>query len=252
MSNKRKNLTPAQNAILLSEVESICPLCTKSLMYEKKGGNYKLWEGAHIYPLNPTKEEIELLKDEERLHKDVNNIRNIIALCEECHHKFDTPRTVEEYRVLLSIKKNILSKSETRSKYANYQIESEIKEVIQALVEGYDDAKLIPLGTEALRLDEKADDTLIRFTKSRIRNEITEYYLFVQNQFALIDSQHENSFNAIASQVKSFHDTLSRTVTSQEILYEQLTEWLSKKTGNSSKGACAIIISFFIQNCEVF
>lgn len=145
-----------------------------------------------------------------------------------------------------------MSKNETRSKYADYQIEKEIKEVITALVEGSDEAAYIPLNMDALQLDTKADSTLSRITKSRIRNEITENYLYVQQQFGEIDSQYPKSFNAIASQVKSFHDTLCRTETSQEVIYEQLTEWLCKKTGNSSKGACAIIISFFIQNCEVF
>jgi len=249
---ERRNLTPHENAILLAEVESLCPFDAKPLMYEKKGRNQKLWEGAHIYPLNPTEEEIELLKDEERLHEDVNNIRNFIALCGDCHKKYDNPRTVEEYRLLVSIKKNILSKSETRSKYADYQIEKEIKDVIKSLVEGSDEGSYTPLNYDALQLDTKADHTLSRITKNRIRNEITENYLYIQHQFREIDSQYPKTFNAIASQVKSFHDTLSRRETSQEIMYEQLTEWLYKRTGNISKGACGIIISFFIQNCEVF
>ncbi|PFO85764.1 ABC-three component system protein [Bacillus cereus] len=252
MPNKRRDLTPHENAILLSEVENMCPFCAKPLMYEKKGRQNKLWEGAHIYPLNPTKEEIELLKDEERLHEDVNNIRNFIALCGDCHKKFDNPRSVEEYRWLLSIKKNILSKSETRAKYADYQIESEIKEVIKMLVEEFNEGALKPLETQALKLDEKANKTLTRITKMRIRTEITEYYYYIKEQFVQLDSEYPRSFNAIASQVSAFYNSLSRIEPSQEIIYGQLTEWLSKKTGNSSLGACGIIISFFVQNCEVF
>lgn len=248
----RRNLSPHENAILLAEVENMCPFCAKPLMYEKKGRNYKLWEGAHIYPLNPDAEEIELLKAEERLHEDVNNIRNFIALCGDCHKKFDNPRTVEEYRLLLSIKKNILSKSETRAKYVDYQIESEIKEVITMLVEEFNEADLKPLEMQALKLDEKANETLTRITKMRIRNEITEYYYYIKEQFVQLDSQYPRSFNAIASQVSAFYNSLSRIEPSQEIIYGQLTEWLSKKTGNSSLGACGIIISFFVQNCEVF
>lgn len=248
----RRNLSPHENAILLAEVENMCPFCAKPLMYEKKGRNYKLWEGAHIYPLNPDAEEIELLKAEERLYEDVNNIRNFIALCGDCHKKFDNPRTVEEYRLLLSIKKNILSKSETRAKYVDYQIESEIKEVITMLVEEFNEADLKPLEMQALKLDEKANETLTRITKMRIRNEITEYYYYIKEQFVQLDSQYPRSFNAIASQVSAFYNSLSRIEPSQEIIYGQLTEWLSKKTGNSSLGACGIIISFFVQNCEVF
>ncbi len=252
MKPKRKKLTPNENAILLAEVENMCPLCTKPLMYEKNGRNEKLFEGAHIYPLNPTEEEIELLKDEEKLHSDVNNLNNIIAICGDCHKKFDNPRTVEEYRELFSIKTNILTKNETRAKYHDYQIEIEIKEIITMLVEEFNESSVKTLSMKALKLDQKADGTLARITKNRIRNEIIEYYLYIKEQFVQLDSQYPKSFNAIASQVSSFYNNLSRIESSQEVIYTQLTEWLSKKTGNSSLGACGIIISFFIQNCEVF
>lgn len=252
MSNKRRDLTPHENSILLAEVENMCPFCAKPLMYEKKGRQYKLWEGAHIYPLNPTESEIELLKNEERMHEDVNNIRNFIAFCGDCHKKFDFPRTVEEYRWLLSIKKNILSKSKARAKYADYQIDSEIKEVITMLVEQFNESDLKQLNMQALKLDQKADGTLSIITKMRIRNEITEYYYYIGEQFAQLDSQYPRSFNAISSQVGALYNNLRRTEPSQEVIYDQLTEWLSKKTGNSSLGACGVIISFFVQNCEVF
>ncbi|ARK22463.1 ABC-three component system protein [Sporosarcina ureae] len=252
MSNKRRDPTPNESSLLLTEVENMCPSCAKSLMYEKNGRQNKLWEAAHIYPLNPTESEIELLKDEERLHEDVNNIRNFIPLCSDCHKKFDNPRTVEEYRWLLNIKKNILSKSETRAKYADYQIETEIKEVITILVEEFNESALKQLEMEALKLDVKSDETLSRITKRRIRNEITDYYYYIKEHFAQLDSQYPKSFNAIASQVSAFYNTLSRTEPSQEVIYNQLTEWLSKKTGNSSLLACGIVISFFVQNCEVF
>ncbi|MGY4688661.1 ABC-three component system protein [Salibacterium sp. K-3] len=248
----RKQLSPNDSAILLSEVDNMCPLCSQVLMYEKNGRNFKLFEGAHIYPLNPTKEEVDLLKNEEKIHEDVNNLRNLIALCSDCHKKFDNPRTVEEYRYFLSIKKNILSKKEARSRYHDYQIELEIKEVITTLVEDFDENAIKQLEMEAVQLDEKSNETLTRISKMRIRMEITDYYYYIKKLFSQLDSQYPKSFNAIASQVSSFYNNLNKTETSQEVIYEQLTEWLSKKTGNSSLGACGIIISFFIQNCEVF
>lgn len=252
MQANRRNLTPNENAILLSEVESMCPLCTKTLMYEKKGKREKIFEGAHIYPLNPTPEEVELLKNEERLHQDVNHLDNYIALCRDCHKKFDNPRTVEEYKKLVSIKKALISKGKTRAKFHDYQIEIEIKQVIMILLDESNVITSEALELKALKLDDKANDTLTKITKRKIRNEITDYYLYIKEQFRQLDKQYPKSFDVIATQVKSFYLTLSRTETSQEIIYEQLTEWLSKKTENSSIPACGIIIAFFIQNCEVF
>ncbi|NBJ71358.1 MULTISPECIES: ABC-three component system protein [Clostridia] len=252
MKQKRKKLTSNESAYLLAEVENMCPLCAKSLMYKKQGKQHKLFEGAHIYPLNPSNEEKELLKNEKKLHDDVNHLNNIIALCRDCHKMFDNPRTVMGYRKLFSIKKNLLSKNEIRNRYRDYQIETEIKEVITKLVEDFEIDVSTQLEMNALRLDEKANDTLTKITKNRIRNEIRDYYLYIQEQFRRLDSQYPKSFNSISAQVKSFYTTLSKKDYTQEDIYRQLTEWMSKKTGGSFEGACGIIISFFIQNCEVF
>lgn len=253
MSNSRRTPSNNEEAILLSEVDGLCPICNKTLIYKKQGRWHKRWEAAHIYPLNPTSEEIELLKNETRLSEDVNDISNFIALCRNCHKEFDHPRTVEEYRYLLNLKKKIIARSKAREKYHDYQIEDEIRHIIFKLSVEFKDSDIIPLSMEALNLDEKSDGSLETFTKHKIRNEIREYYIYIKQQFQLLDKQTESdSFDLIASQVNTFYKALKKNVKSQEEIYEQMTEWLSKKTQNSSKYVCGIIISFFIQNCEVF
>ncbi|MFJ7508872.1 ABC-three component system protein [Peribacillus simplex] len=252
MSNTRRNPTDNESAMLLSEVENLCPLCSITLMYEKNGQKKKRFEAAHIYPLNPTPYEAGILENEERLHEDVNHLNNFIALCRRCHKQFDHPRTVEEYRKLYNLKKMLIARAEARDKYHDYQIELEIKQIIFKLLDDSNDADFSPLGMNALKLDEKADDTLTGITKRKIRNDITDYYIYIREQFNLLDKQVPDSFELIASQVRTFYLKLRKTEKSQQTIYEQLTEWLSKKTENSTKEVCGIIISFFIQNCEVF
>lgn len=68
---------------------------------KKNNKLYKDFEIAHIYPLNPTKDEIELLKDEIRLGN-VNDLTNLIALCPNCHNSYDdiTQKVVDKYKVI--------------------------------------------------------------------------------------------------------------------------------------------------------
>ena len=35
-------------------------------------------------------------------------------------------------------------------------------------------------------------------------------------------------------------------------IFNQMVDWLMTKTLSESKEACEIVISFFVQNCEVF
>lgn len=253
MQDNRRTPTENENLILFSEVEGICPLCAKSLIYTKGGKQYKIFEGAHIYPLNPSAHEIAILKDEEKLSDDVNDINNFIALCRDCHKKFDNPRTVEEYRKLLSIKKKLIIKSENRKQFSSYQIEIEIKSILLKLAND-DDWSLEPeeLSLDAIKVDEKANKTLTRLTKRKIKSDVAEYYLFIKDQFAELDKTNADTFETIATQVKAFYMVLKKAGHTQEDIYQNLSEWLSKKTESSSIEACKIVISFFVQNCEVF
>ena len=81
MSNKRKSFSRAQHIALVTQVNRICPLCDTLLSYVKNGKSYNKYEIAHIYPLNPNADEIQLLKDEERLSEDLNHEYNLIPLC---------------------------------------------------------------------------------------------------------------------------------------------------------------------------
>ena len=96
MQENRPPITENQKLLLFAEVDGVCPNCPNVLMYDKNGRKYKEFQIAHIYPLNPKPDEIETLRNEERLSKDPNHLDNLICLCESCHTKFDKPRTAEE------------------------------------------------------------------------------------------------------------------------------------------------------------
>ncbi|MFS8215359.1 ABC-three component system protein [Paenibacillus sp. S29] len=252
MQANRKSMNENDNMILFSEVEGMCPFCSKSLLYVKDGIRRKIFEAAHIYPLNPTKEESLLLKNVEKLSQNVNDLNNSIALCRDCHKKFDSPRTIEEYKKLLIIKKEIIRRNERRADYHSYQIEAEIKIILNKLVENENELSPQILNLDALKVDEKANITLNRLTKRRIKSDVADYYFFVKEQFIMLDKECQYSFDTIASQVNTFYLKLKKNKHTQEEIYNHMAEWLSKKTENSSLEACKIIVSFFIQNCEVF
>ena len=100
---------------------------------QKNGRIYRTFEVAHIYPANPKPDEIILLSNEERLSEDVNDLKNVIAVCRICHKKFDTPRTIDEYRKWVRMKKQILQENEIKDNYISFNIEEDIITIIDRL-----------------------------------------------------------------------------------------------------------------------
>lgn len=252
LQDERKLFTKNEKQILYDEVHGRCPMCGIPLMQEKNGRLYHSFEVAHIYPVNPTQKEKDLLAGEERLSDDVNDLKNVIAVCHVCHDRFDTPRTVDGYRLWVKRKKRILEENETKSKYRDYTIEENIKVIIEKLHSMDIKKEGVALSLESLKVDEKANDTLPYILRRTIKNNIIDYFYFIQKEFENMDKVNPYKFNLIASQIRSFYYKCMIIYNNQEKVYYSLIDWLDEKTEYCSKPACEVLIAFFIQDCEVF
>jgi len=252
MSNPRKKYSDAQNVALLSQVSRVCPLCAEPLFYKKGGKSYKNYEIAHIYPLNPTPSEKILLEHEERLSNDVNDENNVIPLCEICHGRLDKPRTVEEYRMLFAVKKDLIDRSGQEAIWKRYAIEDEISEIIEAI---YDDPGLennTEIEFTPRELDEKLDSTISRPTKIKIKNNVREYFIFIREKFTELDSAEIDLSEIISLQIKTYYLKQKNMGLNQQAIFDNVVAWIHIKTKPKTNDAAEILTSFFIQNCEVF
>lgn len=254
MANNRKKYTENENIHLLSQTNGLCPLsCDKPLLRQKNGKKYKAYQLAHIYPLNPILEEVKLLENEERLSVDPNDEDNIIPLCNNCHSKFDNPRTVEEYRELLSIKKKLIDAEATKRLWQNYSIEQKIIEILDFLATDPEDPNqnggdIVFNPTIA---DEKFDRSVPPLDKRKIKANITNYFIIVKRKLALMDQETPGVPDLISSQVKVFYKKLMAEGSSKIDAYNSVVDWLKNKTRTSSREPVEIVVSFFVQNCEV-
>ena len=252
MSNSRKGFTENYDMILFEEVDGVCPKCTKSLIATKGPRKFKKFQKAHIYPLNPTHDEIELLKNEERLSTDVNDIDNLIALCTTCHDYFDNPRTIDEYRKMVEIKKRLIDEGKSKEVWSQYPIESEINEIISELatLDDVDFENILELNPKDI--DSKTNSSLTPVTKRKIKTDVSQYFNFIKDKLKEVDALQQTSSELIAQQIKTYYLKTALINSNQEEIYHSLVLWLFKKTNSRSIEASNIIISFFIQNCEVF
>lgn len=251
--SNRKKFGEAQNIALATQSDSICPLCDKPLFYKKNGKSYKAYEIAHIYPLNPTSDEVETLKDEERLSEDVNHENNLISLCHACHSKFDKPRIAEEYRLLVEIKRRHIARSGQEALWEEHHIESEIRRVIEALYEdNFLSDSAVEISYEPSKIDEKMDDTISKPTIRKIRNNVADYFVLVKTHLSEVDKGSPNFSDIVSLQVKAYYLKQKQQGLDKQAIFDNLVSWVNVKTKPKSIDAAEILISFFVQNCEVF
>lgn len=247
----RKSPSENRNIRLVTQVDGVCPRCQASLTYEKAGRANKGFDVAHIYPLNPTEEEKKLLEAEERLSADVNHEDNLIPLCKGCHRKFDTPRTVEDYRELVLLKRQLILRDTEKALWHEYKLEKDLLQVISSLVVSPPQSPL-SLTYDARRVIEKTDSSMAALTRQEIRHHVQDYYQYISELFARIDGEQPGSADLIAQQVKTFYVAQKRINTDQERIYRAVSAWILARGAISSRHAADIVTSFFVQHCEVF
>ncbi len=211
----------------------------------------KLYEIAHIYPHSPRPHEILLLKNEELLNENVDHEDNLIALCRDCHKIFDTPRTIEGYREIVSIKRELQRLSKIKNSWFGNSIDDELNEVIIALA-SYSGEALEELSFKAMKVEHKSDDTLQVLVKLKITNNIKYFYPKIKLKFSELDKRAPYTSDTIYSQVKTYYIKLKKDGLNQTEIFGALVEWINNTTNCKNIEISEIIVSYFIQNCEVY
>lgn len=253
MGNNRRAYNDAEVAALLSQVSSRCPLCDGMLFYQKKKRQYKGYELAHIYPLNPRPDEVTELANSPRLCADVNDPDNLIPLCVDCHEKFDKPRTATEYLDLYQIKFDALQQERQRSLASQYPLEQQIASVIAHLHSAaVEQDQGIDLTLTPKTVNDKLDATMPPPTKRKVRNAVEDYYRHVQAAFMELERSDPGCSELIFIQVKSFYVMQKRQKLSQAEVFTNLVAWIRARAKAQTLESAEAVASFFIQNCEVF
>ncbi|MGL5057816.1 MAG: ABC-three component system protein [Fusobacteriaceae bacterium] len=250
---ERRKLSVNEERQLLTEVGRICPKCYGDLLYKKPDGEIgKLYEIAHIYPINITSEQEKILKDVEILGNDLNDLENLILLCRHCHKAFDNPRKRDEYIEMVNLKKKLMQNINILTLYSTYNIEKKIEEMLRKMSqEDTLETETINLDYVAKEIKNKIGDTN-KFFINKIKYNVTEYYSLVRRILLELDEDKTMFSENLSCQIKSAYIKFYSISKNKEKTFEYLSDWLNKKNGEKYGEESQILISYFVQNCEVF
>lgn len=246
----RKAPTEADQQLYLKEVSFSCPLCGKVLRHRKQGKANKLYEIAHIFPNSPTVEQYELLGELPRLGDNSESFENKIALCKDCHNRQDYHTTQEDYLNLLKKKQHFLKLTDLHEATLTMGLELEIADVVKKVCSLHDE-EIASLNYTPVRLTKKftTNESLL---KKRIGMYVTNYYPYIRDCFKELEGINGFRLTSLSLQIKSCFIKMEGISDNKSDIFDQLVDWVKSKTLSTSRAACEAVISFFVQNCEVF
>ena len=236
--------------ILYNETDQQCPLCRKLLFKKLKKDTLFYFTSVNIFPFNlPPELENEFIS----IHKKPSNLDHIdnkICLCDECAKSYISNPTLEIFDKLSYIKEKLIKKSKIRD--SSLELDNKIIEILENLKTiDYDDEIFKNLRLKPLPVNKKINDNFL--LENSINNDNQLYYFFIKDKLSELDN-YKKPFKLIATQIRLTYLKISDNYDDQEILFNDLVQWIlsSQSLKDNYKTAARIIISFFVQNCEVF
>lgn len=248
--NKKVNETiEYEDAPLLAEANYECPLCHNKLVDTVKGKAIKKYRITQIFPDNLDAATATAFNAAYPVPSKLDNTENLIALDENCSDRYLLSPTVDEYKKLHEIKETISRNYATKSAVNSIQLEEDIRTVLDALSQIKDVSELVKLEYDALHVDEKFEPENF-ILKNETQLQVVMYYRYIEKVF----SESDADFDMIAAEIKISSQKLEKSGMTQAEVVSQLSEWIRNKSGLRADRqlACNIVVSFFIQNCEVF
>lgn len=88
--------------------------------------------------------------------------------------------------------------------------------------------------------------------KNKIELYACNYYYFIKETFQNLESTDQVHFNIIASEIKTSFLKCEKELSNKSDIFYSLVGWLQSQIVGSSSEASEVVISYFVQNCEVF
>lgn len=213
----------ARTLVLLSETGGKCQRCSKVLGIKKEGNDVNY---AKIVSLSQNED---------------------IVLCVECEREIQNASD-EEKQTLLSAKHDLETLIIAREATSRYKIEKQIEHVLRE-VDLMDVTVDTQLKIKPVKVENKITEKRLR---ERVLYDVNRLYQGVNDSLDRLAGENKLNANKFAKSIKRMYEDANETNISQSDIYHLLVETLFEKTGRKYREACEIIISYFVQRCEVF
>ena len=180
----------------------------------------------------------------------ISSYENLIATCHDCFQSYVFNHTKAKEKELQIIKKLQSDARSTRRTLDEVDIEKGIAQVIENLSKAQP-GQLLALNYDAVSVPEKIDEELHSFLVYEVTGHVARYFLFIEKTMQDLVRRKQFSDDLLRAQIKESYRKLAEKKNSPEMIYSALSERFRSITKQDIR-FCSIVISYFIQSCEVF
>lgn len=129
-------------------------------------------------------------------------------------------------------------------------LEAEIEKIVSKL-STLSESDLAELNYDPVPIAKKFTDHEI-LLKSKVTANVLTFYPYIRESFRKMDGKNGFNLQVLSEQIRSCFIKMNAISQDKTLVFSKIVEWIMHKTQSNSMGSCEAIVSFFVQNCEVF
>ena len=213
----------AHSLVLLAENEGHCLSCGKPL-------------GSTVNGLDVNYSSIVRISDTEET-----------LLCVECARQYAS-MTPEEKSEIVFRKRKLAAQAAAREATSKHDLDMRINAVIRE-INGLDVSDQTRLRDEPLRVEEKiSEQRLLR----HVLDDVQEQYNGVRESMLRASGENRLNIDVFERNVRRIYEDIRDKYSTQREIYDFMVNKLFEMSGRKYRDACEVLVSCFVQRCEVF
>lgn len=219
---------------LLSEVGHYCPFpgCGRELTKRNAGRAIDLFEISLI--------------DKEKAPE----ISNLLALCPQCYATYSLDNSKKSCKELQEVKKVLEAHNSSVSLLDDLPLEKGIAGVIRK-IKKLKEKDLAEVSLEPKELRQKINPVEDFALYSHVNLFVTTYYVRIREIMIGLDKSGEIDYDEIQDQMRALYKRLKKAKKSNMEIFNEIAAKIHKCSLQEDV-YCQIVVSYFIQSCEVF
>ncbi|MDK7259399.1 hypothetical protein QP450_01335 [Gardnerella vaginalis] len=223
--------------------DNVCPICRKVNLSIGHGTSIKSLYESVEFSATPGSDKM-----------------NRILICVKCYRKESYKKAKDgsepqSWKTLRKIYSSYMLKQEIEQVFENNNLNSEIENVLKALLTKPKDESLQknrPENWEPKKVTQKIKKEEWMLADS-IKSLADAYYFYVRSVFDSLDNRSGCCFKNICEQVSSCYLEVAAKTDDQRQIFYGIKNWIARHAGVPENSQEALVITaFFVQNCEVF
>lgn len=178
------------------------------------------------------------------------NYSNIIAVCHDCFQNYILNPTAKIKKELKQQKTLQANGRSARQILDESEIDKSISIIVEALADlkeqEFQDLNYDPVPINN-KISPQTEFTLFNIVKSNV----SVYYGFIEKKMKQLAKQNIYNDELVRVEIKTMYKNLAQKTDNKLDIFENLAKQINK-ISNQSMISCYIVVSYFIQSCEVF